>query len=70
MKEKFVIAYYGKCYTDVFTHHGWRSQFIGNGIVAQSKPLDFYPTIDEVEANKPEIEFDYAKIEKRFYLIS
>ena len=67
MKKKFVIAYYGNCFTNVFTHQGWNKQFTGHGIVAQSQPLDFYPTAQEIESNKPEIEFDYAKIEERYY---
>lgn len=71
MKEMFVVAYYGSLYSNVFTHHGWREQYIGEGIVHESEPLSSYPMSPVeryVEALAPKNKrFKYAQIEKRFY---
>ena len=70
MKEMYVVAYYGSLYSKVFTHHGWKDLYIGEGIVHESEPIYSYPLSphEYVEDNAPrDKDFKYAKIEKRFY---
>lgn len=68
MKEKFVIAYYGKRYTKVYSNPtGWKDQYIGEGIVHESKPSEFYPSANMIKQFEPKEKYEYAKIEKRFY---
>lgn len=74
MKEMYVIAYYGDRYEKVYGHQGWKDQYIGEGIVYESKPLTSYPMSPAeryVKALEPkDKEFKYAKIEKRLYPIN
>lgn len=69
----YVIAYYGKQYVDIYKYTGWgysmEKQFVGHGVVYESKPFSVKPTLDMARKMKPtDIEYEYAKIEERIYI--
>jgi hypothetical protein len=71
IKEVFVIAYYGSVYSKQYSNTlGWRDVYIGEGIIHESKHLNYYPTPADrfIKHHAPkDKEYKYAKIEKRFY---
>lgn len=70
MREVYVIAYYGKLYTKVFTNGDFKNIYIGEGIVHESDHMLNYPQPADrfVKHKAPkDKEYKYAKIEKRFY---
>lgn len=67
MIKKYVIAYYGNKYTKVYSSpSGWQDQYIGEGIVHEVK-FDDLPRAELIKLYKPNKEYEYARIEERYY---
>jgi hypothetical protein len=67
MIKEYVIAYYGKKYTKVFSNpRGWHDQYIGEGIIHEVK-FDNLPRVEHIKLYKPKEEYAYARIEERYY---
>lgn len=70
IEEVYVIAYYGATYTKYYSIGGGEfKQYIGEGVVHESKPLSSYPipTDKIIEHYAPKDKsFKYVKIEKRW----
>jgi hypothetical protein len=71
MEHRYVIAYYGEKYTDVYSSPlGWHEQYIGDGIVHESDPIVAFGG-DETEMIQhyapSSVAWNYAKIEERYY---
>ncbi|KYC77110.1 hypothetical protein B4092_4847 [Bacillus licheniformis] len=73
MIKKYVVAYYSNIYTNVFLNGGWENQYIGQGIVHESKKFNHPPKtlsscLNLVSHYAPKDKgYDYAKIEERYY---
>ncbi|GIN25445.1 hypothetical protein [Bacillus licheniformis] len=73
MIKKYVVAYYGDVYQDMFFDGEWSKQYVGQGIVHESKKFDHPPEtlsscLNLVGHYAPkDKEYDYAKIEERYY---
>lgn len=69
MKKKYVIAYYGEITTTFFKGGGFQA-ISNDGIIFESESYDEFPSSMEIELNQPDKEYDYAKVEERYYPVT